>query len=373
MGLPVSWEAERPALSQALRALTPDELAHAESDPVSFLSQRGVASDITETLAQLTAVPLLVSEPVNSGPRPSGVDDRKWRQLAYFVAAVRTASVDGVMHWVDWCAGKGHLGLEIYRQFRQPVHCVEVNSSLVVRGNECVSITDESVAFVCANVLSDDLSTQLSAKAGVVALHACGHLNSRLFELAKQYRPRFLTVVPCCYQRIDGMHFSPISEAGQGTGLSFTRHQLRLPALDEVKTSPERRQFRRREMAFRQGVDLLLREATGNDAYTALGKIPPKIVRGSFQSFAQFAADKLALNLPSNVNWQIAETAGWQRHHLVSALSISRQLFRRAIEIWLFLDRVAYLEENGYHVKYGVFCPREITPRNLMLLATNGP
>ena len=373
MGLPVPWEAAQPELSSALRRLSPNELSEAEADPVNFLRRKAVASHITDELTQLTVMPALNSGPVTAGVRPSGVDDRKWRQIAYFNAVLSTRRIPHVEQWVDWCAGKGHLGTALHERVHQPVTCVELNESLVVRGNERMRRTGQAVAFVRSDVLSDNLSATLTAETGVAALHACGHLNSRLFELARQFRPTFMAVVPCCYQRIDGMRFSPLSAAGKKTGLEFTRHQLRLPALDEVKTSPGRREFRRREMAFRLGVDLLFREASGNIVYTPLGKIPPNVVRGSFQSFAKFAANKMVQSLPLQVRWQAAEKAGWRQYQLVSALSISRQLFRRAIEVWLFLDRVAFLEESGYSVQYGEFCPREITPRNLMLLATFNP
>jgi hypothetical protein len=272
-----------------------------------------------------------------------------------------------VTHWIDWCAGKGHLGTLVGQTFSQPVHCLERDSSLVERGNALSSHSD--LTFYRRDVLHDDVSPFFSDRTGIVALHACGYLNARLFTLAATARPAFLAVVPCCYQRIDGMHFTPLSRAGAATGLHFTRHQLRLPALDEVKSTAEKRDFRKREMAFRQGVDLLLREASQQNTYTPLGQIPRRLTRGDFQGFARFSFARAGHPLPQDVDWKLAEKQGWERQHLVSALSISRQLFRRVIEMWLFLDRVAFLEENGYAVSFGTFCPREVTPRNLMLLA----
>ena len=369
--LPVPWESDWPELSSVLRRLSETELDAAEADPVGFLAVSGVAPALCAELAALATMPTLVTAAIEIPRRPAGVDDRKWRQIVHFNAAIANHLPSGVSYWVDWCSGKGHLGVALNRQLGQPVRCIEINRDLVSAGNRCMNAEHRDVAFIAANVLTDDLTPHLTEAAGVVALHACGHLNSRLFELAITVRPGFLAVVPCCYQRIDGMQFTPLSTAGKGTGLEFTRHQLRLPALDEVKTSVPRRRFRKREMAFRQGVDLLLREASGADHYTPLGKIPPAMVRGGFEAFARYAAHNAGRSLPQQVNWPDAEAAGWQRQHLVRALSISRQLFRRIIEVWLFFDRVAWLEENGYRVQYGTFCNREMTPRNLMLMATH--
>lgn len=369
MCVPVPWETEWPKLSAVLREIPDDKIEKVEANPLAFLKENGALPTLSSALFHHTKMMSLTENSVTAGPRPSGVDHRKWQQIAYFTSAVlRSACVD-VNRWVDWCAGKGHLGVAMHRHTGRPVHCLELNMHLVHRGNVRMAAEQCPVTFYTANVLKDDISATLTAETGVVALHACGQLNTRLFELATHCAPAFMAVVPCCYQRIDGMHFSPVSSAGKQTGLTFTRHQLRLPALDEVKSTQHRRAFRKREMAFRLGLDLLLRESSGADEYTPAGKIAPAMIRGSFESFCRAASESVQRELPSRVNWRQAEKNGWERRHLVSALSISRQLFRRPIEVWLFLDRVAHLEEIGFTVNYGEFCPSQITPRNLMLLA----
>ena len=50
-------------------------------------------------------------------------------------------------------------------------------------------------------------------------------------------------------------------------------------------------------------------------------------------------------------------------------LELLRGLFRRPLEVWLLLDRALYLQEQGYRVRLGQFCPAQLTPRNLLLLA----
>jgi hypothetical protein len=368
VGIPVPWEKEWPALSTLLRALSVENIEKAEADPVGFLCASEVNSTLGEKLHAYASVPTLISTPISLPPRPCHVDNLKWQQVVYFMEAIRPFRPPGVSRWIDWCAGKGHLGSLLEKQFRQPVQCLERNESLVTMGNRLAG--ENNITFYQRNVLTDDVSPFIDHRTAIVALHACGQLNARLFALAAASKPAFMAVVPCCYQRIDGMHFTALSNAGIATGLHFSRHQLRLPALDEVKSTAAKRRFRKREMAFRLGADLLLRHASGGTEYTPLGHIPRKIIRSDFREFARFAFKKSGSNLPRDVNWKQAEEKGWERQHLVSALSISRQLFRRVIETWLLLDRVAYLEENGYAVTYGTFCPGEATPRNLMLLAT---
>jgi hypothetical protein len=44
-------------------------------------------------------------------------------------------------------------------------------------------------------------------------------------------------------------------------------------------------------------------------------------------------------------------------------------VFRRAIEVWLVLDRALYLQQQGYHVSVTTFCEKQLTPRNILILA----
>ena len=43
--------------------------------------------------------------------------------------------------------------------------------------------------------------------------------------------------------------------------------------------------------------------------------------------------------------------------------------FRKALEYWLLLDRVLFLEEQGYDVRLQEFCAKRDSGRNALLLA----
>lgn len=377
--LPVPWEKDWPHLSGALRSLSVEELAKYENDPLSIPALQDVCGELLSQLGRYSQWGSFDGDSsggrnVGTEPkRPDRVDARKWTQVVRFVQAVGDHVPPEVERWVDWCAGKGHLGRILSEKTGLPVTCVEIDGGLVSTGKLEVERSGANVSFAHADVLSDPTGHLLDEKTGVVALHACGHLNAQLLQLAVGHGLAFIALVPCCYQRIDGMLFTPLSNAGRAVDLSLTRHQLRIAALDEVTTSEKKRQHRQRENAFRLGTDLLIREASGVDAYTPLGKISPDTIRGSFEQFAHKSARKVNAPLPVGVSWDRAEAAGWDRFHTVSVLSVARRLFRRAIETWLFLDRVCFLEEHDYHVIVGTFCQREVTPRNLMLLGRARP
>ena len=50
-------------------------------------------------------------------------------------------------------------------------------------------------------------------------------------------------------------------------------------------------------------------------------------------------------------------------------MELVRHLFRRPLELWLVLDRALFLQEQGYRVELREFCPRHLTPRNILIHA----
>ena len=97
---------------------------------------------------------------------------------------------------------------------------------------------------------------------------------------------------------------------------------------------------------------------------------PAVLVRGDFEGFCRWAAGCKGLALPASVNF-----AHWARHGeirlvRVRRLELLRHLFRRPLELWLVLDLVLFLEEQGYRVQLGTFCERALTPRNLLIDAS---
>ena len=71
--------------------------------------------------------------------------------------------------------------------------------------------------------------------------------------------------------------------------------------------------------------------------------------------------------MPDNLDWQHWSTRGEQRALQVQRHELLRHLFRRPLELWMVLDYAVFLEEQGYRVRLGRFCARELTPRNLLV------
>ncbi len=357
--LPVSWESAYPKIASALRSLNTLQVERIRTELSLIASVSPELSTIFDLNEQLTKWPKLEIEDVVIDPNknPLRVSGRKWQQIAYFVSVVAARSNGAVKRWLDWCSGKGHLGRALSDVTGLETTFIEKNEKLC------------GPHHVMADVINTDLSHLFQRDVGAVALHACGNLNATLLESAVQSECLFLAIAPCCYQRINGSKYQPLSRAGKLSGLQLDTHHLRLVSFEEVVLGRGQKKRRARDHAFRLAFDLLAREATGEDRYRPLGQLPTKLFDGSFEKFATRVAEKENIDLP--VKWQPAfyERAGAERWETNRALSLVRSLFARSLESWLLLDRILFLEENGWSVEAGTFCDRHQTPRNLAIVA----
>ena len=361
---PLEWPEEHPALEQWLLALTDDRLR--------ALEQRGLAPDAPEPYASRSAriaalcdVPALPqTEQPALARRARRIKARKWSQIQAFAGAALPLLPDGGL--VDWCAGKGHLGRSLALVSGRGALCVERDHALCESGAALAGALP--VRFLEGDVLALALEEVLTPGRSAVALHACGQLGDTLLREGRHLDA--LAFAPCCYHRQPPGPHRPLSALARAAALPLTARQLRLATAEEVHASDDQRALRHQEVAWRFGLDALVRAATGRTTHTSIPSLPRSQVRVSFVTFVERAAERHALPLPARWDPLAAEQVGWARAHRKRALDLMRSLFRPALELWLFLDRVVYLEEQGWEVRWGRFCEREVTARNLMMIGT---
>ncbi|PIE16541.1 MAG: SAM-dependent methyltransferase [Proteobacteria bacterium] len=301
------------------------------------------------------------------------VPGRKWAQVERFAAAVLARrDVAEPARWVDWCAGKGHLGRTLAAASARPASLVEIDAGLGASARAMAERVRAEISFVQADALAPAAAEVLGADAHAVALHACGGLTNALLEGVARRGAADLVVAPCCYHKAHPVHLGlePMSEAGRAAGLPLSHGMLRLATADEVVAPGRQRRGRRRDNAWRLGLDLLVRQATGRDVYTPLGVLPKPLLRLPFEAFCHEVAAIKGLPLPARWSPAQAQEAGAQRALEARRWGLARSLFRRPLELWLVLDRALYLVEAGRAASVGVFCPRAVTPRNLLILSS---
>ncbi len=353
-----AWLTERPDLAAAVAGLDEAQLDHLEQDSDALLQLlQPLLPDVVATIE--------ASEPPPAAGRLAcdrfagrHVPGRKWQQIRQFVAALPVRSSLAI----DWCAGKGHLGRTVAEAHGRPVRCLERDPRLCAAGTRLAGALP--VSFQRCDVLSDE--PELDPSAIVMALHACGALHEQLLERVVDSKVAGIALAPCCYHLTPA--WKPLSAAG--SRLAFDNDSLHLAVQDTVTAPASVRRARLRERAYRSGYDALQRKLRGVDSYLAQPSLRGADRRLDFADFCTRLARHHGLELPPARELEHWLRVGWQRDGRSRRLELVRQAFRRLLELRIVLDRAEALEAAGYAVTLWRFCPRPVTPRNLLLMAT---
>ncbi|WDG42880.1 methyltransferase [Pseudomonas synxantha] len=361
--LHLPWEAEHPALSRWLRQRSLAEAEASHNHPHDLPAPAPFPQLAAQAL-HLSAVDKLPTHMLEPARHRLNVDvpGRKWQQIEAFGAALNFAETP--THWLDWCAGKGHLGRRLLQPGQQ-LTCLEYDPALVASGQALSDRHNLPAAHrlqdVMANITIDPVHTP-------VALHACGDLHVRLLQLASAAGCKQLALAPCCYNRINADRYQALSAAGRASRLQLSIEDLGLPLSETVTAGNRVRQQRDTSMARRLGFDRLQRQLRGCDEYLPTPSLPASWLDKPYADYCQELANLKGLSTGEQ-DWTALEAHGWHRLAEVRNLELVRGLFRRPLEMWLVLDRALFLQERGYNVEVGSFCETALTPRNLMVLA----
>lgn len=366
--LQMPWETSHPELARWLRERS---LEAAENDHHQPWLMEDAPAPFPELAALSHALSAVAQLPANSLETAShrlnvDVPGRKWQQVEAFASRLHFTTQP--THWLDWCAGKGHLGRRLLKD-EQQLTCLEYDPALVASGQLLSQRCHLPATHLQQDVLAADATQALHPEHTPVALHACGDLHVRLMHLASAAGCAQLAIAPCCYNRISTSEYQPLSDAAKDSVLQLSLEDLSLPLTETVTAGARVRKQRDQSMAWRLGFDLLQRQIRGCDDYLPTPSLPSAWLK---KSFTQYCTDLAALKDLSTVgapDWASLEAAGQQRLAEVRNLELVRGLFRRPLELWLVLDRALFLTQKGYNVRLGTFCETPLTPRNLLLLA----
>ncbi|UCJ17114.1 SAM-dependent methyltransferase [Pseudomonas sp. MM211] len=362
------WENRHAELGNWLRSRTLEQAEAAHNQPTALQAAPAPFPELAAEAAWLNEIGDLPQRAPHELPSRFSVDvpGRKWQQVRAFSDSLQFNRPP--QHWLDWCAGKGHLG-RVLAHGGQALTCLEYDPALVVSGSDLSQRLGITAQHIEQDVLASTASERVLATHSPVALHACGDLHVRLMHLASAAGCQQLAIAPCCYNRTAASSYQALSTAAQESTLDLSLDDLALPMSETVTAGNRVRQQRDQSMAWRLAFDLLQRELRGVDDYLPTPSLPPAWLKKGFAAYCRDLAELKGLPPPEERDWQALEAAGWQRLAEVRNLELLRGLFRRPLELWLVLDRALYLQEQGYAVRLGQFCPTHLTPRNLLLLA----
>lgn len=366
----LAWETDWPELAHWLRGRTLEQAEAAHNQPLQLNAPEPFAS-LAWRAAELTQLPHWQgTDPDDLPERLSRhIPGRKWQQISRFAGCVTRRWQQPTEHWLDWCAGKGHLGRLLAWQSGQPLTCLEHDPGLNQQGAELDRQSGIASQHLNADVLEASSWQHLQPEHSVVALHACGQLHMTLLQQAAAQDCNQLALSPCCYNRISSAVYQPLSTAARASALQLTRDDLGLPMQESITAGQRVRRLRDQSMAWRLAFDIWQRQARGVDIYLPTPSRPESALKQGVAHFCRGLAAHHQLQLPEPEDWQQLEQQGWRRLAQVRNLELLPGLFRRPLEIWLLMDRALFMQEQGYQVQVGQFCEQQLTPRNLLLLA----
>ena len=301
------------------------------------------------------------------------IKGRKWQQITAFAAQIdpQLQTKLTALPILEWCAGKGHLGRLVAKQQQVNVTSLEWQANLCEQGQAFANQWQLPQRFICADAFAtlNPNDKVFYPQQHAIALHACGDLHVRLIQLATHANTQAISMSPCCYHLIQHSHYQPLSTQAKASKLKLARHDLQLPLQQSVIASPKQQALRLQEVAWRLGFDTLQRQIRGINAYLPVPTIKQSQLSGSFADFCLWAANQKQLQIPNDIDFDSFLQSGIARQRLTKRIDLVAHLFRRALEAWLLLDRVCFLQQQGYEVSLSEFCANSVTPRNAFIQA----
>ncbi|XP_043732358.1 protein RRNAD1 isoform X2 [Cervus elaphus] len=220
-----------------------------------------------------------------------------------------------------------------------------------------------------------ETSPQSGARLLLTGLHACGDLSVALlrhFSCCPEVVA--LASVGCCYMKLSDPGGYPLSQwvAGlPGCELPYRLREGACHALEEYAERLQKAGPSLRTHCYRAALETVIRCAQPELRRPGVQGIP-RVHELKIEEYVQRGLQRVGLDphLPLNVAVLRAHQA--QENRVVAFFSLAL-LLAPLVETLILLDRLLYLQEQGFHAELlPIFSP-ELSPRNLVLVATKGP
>ncbi len=356
--------------AESLLALSEDELVAMEiagCDGAPHERFPPTLVELQRAAAELCTVPALLHTP--EPPR---------RRLRRLETPRKRAQVDALSHLtlpfardaarvVEVGSGHGHLAREVAEQIEVPVVGLERNAAISAKAQRLAS--SGRLSFVEVDVLRDGLDLKEGDCA--LGLHACGELGDALVVGVAE-RAESLVLVGCCLQKQRPEVRLPLNAARAGArGVSLPKSLLGLSNFTPREQGVEATRAEN-VAAFERRLALhaLLSAAAGPLRFgVEMDGLNRRAAHGELVAMVERAFGLRGLPIPPRQAIDDAQRAANRLHGRIRRLSLPRTLLGRVLEMFVFVDRALHLQSAGFDVTIGTAFPKEISARNLTLLA----
>lgn len=371
---PPSW-CERRGWATFFRDLPDDRLHLLERDGlaahiVSWPGAPDSLAALAREILRVTALPRL--EEV----RPNDVatrraSPRKRAQVAAFARLLDSAPwrlVAKASRIVDVGSGHGHLTRHLAYALAVEAEGWERDPARV--SVACSLTLDARARFLVAD--AGDRAAALTSSDWVVGLHACGELGDIAVNSAIAARSSLALVACCPQKRAGGRHPLSAVDALSTESLTLQHAALGLGNVRDgelgVEADLESRIASRIHRIALRKVLLALGHAT--QPGEEMRGINRRRASGSLLELVSHAFTTRGLPVPSRQLVEVSARSAMDEYRLARRWELPRGMLARLVEVWIALDRAAWLVENGYRVSVCEAFSRETSPRNVAVLAT---
>ncbi len=280
---------------------------------------------------------------------------------------------------VDIGGGIGLLAQTMNNVYHHKVVSVDLDPVMQETGrvrHEENALGPHKVEYHNIKVSADELRfvELLDKDTMTLGLHTCGNLANDQVKATAKAHAKSLINMGCCYHKLVP-ETQNISEFAKSLPDKLVMSQFALTLATRAHRKMDETDYDLKEKVkkFRYCIHFLLYDHYDKKELFSLGNSHPTLYD---ESFGVYATDNLTRNkIPlrhtvEELNAYYNEPA---RQDLIAKMIVAglvRNPFGRLLELYLQLDRVIFLEENGYEAKLIEIFDEPISPRNIAIVAT---
>jgi hypothetical protein len=283
---------------------------------------------------------------------------------------------------IDIGGGVGLLAQALTNQYKLKVTSLDLDPVMQKSGEErnkkFAKDPDHLVEFIPVKVDAQDLAFNRLLGPGTMTLglHTCGQLaNDQIKASVKNKLPALINF-GCCYHKLEDIEGSEnISKLAQSLDdkIEMSHFALTLSARAHRKMDDKDYDLKLKVKLYRYAIHFLLHDEYGFKSLVTLGNSSPKLYDESFGFYVLEQFRRINLKSKHTLEELNAYFENHDRQELIWKMMSAgnlRNAMGRLLELYILLDRVIYLEENGYKADLLEFFDEETSPRNLGIVAS---
>lgn len=265
--------------------------------------------------------------------------------------------------FIDIGSGAGHLSAMLLEQNQKTSLCIDQNSTYQSIGKEKYSHLNQRLKYL-EHHFSAASDFQYADKDFLIGLHCCGDLSVELISFFKRSRLKNIVNLGCCYHK--GRHFS-LSQLARRYPLELTSHALTMAAKSYKRIDSKEFIQRDRVKRFRYTLHFIMQDRL-DLSFRTLGNGTAADYAGEFYLYChKYVPETKSLSINQLTSLWHEYESQYQQFLLYGMI---RSKLSRVLEIYIVLDRALALSEHGYQVSLMEIFNRELSPRNIMVHAT---